>query len=89
MFQGSPLAVPTLGTPGERLGHGGSSPALMLCLLLSLQQGQSSAGHGPPGAGESPRSQPPSTIPQPLLLPQGMGGHPISLDTAMVSRLLN
>ncbi|XP_066412355.1 inactive ubiquitin carboxyl-terminal hydrolase MINDY-4B [Molothrus aeneus] len=47
------------------------------------QQGRSSAGHGPPGAGESPGSQPPSTVPRPLLLPQGMGGCPISPDTAM------
>ncbi|KAM4769475.1 inactive ubiquitin carboxyl-terminal hydrolase MINDY-4B isoform 5-T5 [Cyanocitta cristata] len=55
----------------------------MHCLLLSLQQGRSTAGNGPTGAGESPGSQPPSTIPQPLLLPQGVGGCPISLDTAM------
>ncbi|XP_068879977.1 LOW QUALITY PROTEIN: inactive ubiquitin carboxyl-terminal hydrolase MINDY-4B [Aphelocoma coerulescens] len=47
------------------------------------KQGRSSAGNGPPGAGESAGSQPPSTIPQPLLLPQGVGGCPISLDTAM------
>ncbi|KAM7043923.1 inactive ubiquitin carboxyl-terminal hydrolase MINDY-4B [Acridotheres tristis] len=38
------------------------------------QPGHSSAGHGEPGAGESPGSQP-------LLLPQG--GRPISQDTAM------
>ncbi|XP_059710865.1 inactive ubiquitin carboxyl-terminal hydrolase MINDY-4B [Haemorhous mexicanus] len=47
------------------------------------QQGRSSAGRGPPGAGESPGSQPPSTVPQPLLLPQGLGGLPISPDMAM------
>ncbi|XP_038001180.1 inactive ubiquitin carboxyl-terminal hydrolase MINDY-4B [Motacilla alba alba] len=47
------------------------------------QQGRSSAGHGAPGAGESPGSQPPCTVPQPLLLPQSAGGRPISPDTAM------
>ncbi|XP_053807857.1 inactive ubiquitin carboxyl-terminal hydrolase MINDY-4B [Vidua chalybeata] len=47
------------------------------------QQGRSSAAHGPPEAGESPGSQPPSSIPQPLLLPQGEGGRPIPPDTAM------
>ncbi|KAM3669533.1 inactive ubiquitin carboxyl-terminal hydrolase MINDY-4B [Ammospiza maritima maritima] len=47
------------------------------------QQGPSSAGPGAPGAGESPGSQPPSTVPRPLLLPQGTGGCPISPDTAM------
>ncbi|XP_030810483.1 inactive ubiquitin carboxyl-terminal hydrolase MINDY-4B [Camarhynchus parvulus] len=47
------------------------------------QHGRSSPGHGPPGAGESPGSEPPCTVPRPLLLPQGMGGRPISLDTAM------
>ncbi|XP_064241136.1 LOW QUALITY PROTEIN: inactive ubiquitin carboxyl-terminal hydrolase MINDY-4B [Passer domesticus] len=47
------------------------------------QQGRSSAGQAPPGAGECPGPQPPSTVPQPLLLPQGTGGRPISPDTAM------
>lgn len=51
-------------------------------LLLCLQPGHSRAGHGP-AAGGSQGSQPPCSIPQPLLLPQG--GRPISLDTAMVS----
>ncbi|XP_039569688.1 inactive ubiquitin carboxyl-terminal hydrolase MINDY-4B [Passer montanus] len=47
------------------------------------KQGRSSAGQAPPGAGECPGPQPPSTVPQPLLLPQGTGGRPISPDTAM------
>ncbi|XP_041323911.1 LOW QUALITY PROTEIN: inactive ubiquitin carboxyl-terminal hydrolase MINDY-4B [Pyrgilauda ruficollis] len=47
------------------------------------QQGRSGAGQGPPGAGECPGPQPPSTVPQPLLLPPGTGGRPISPDTAM------
>ncbi|XP_058667857.1 inactive ubiquitin carboxyl-terminal hydrolase MINDY-4B [Ammospiza caudacuta] len=55
----------------------------MPCLLLSPQQGPSRAGPGAPGAGESPGSQPPSTVPRPLRLPQGTGGCPISPDTAM------
>ncbi|CAN8190305.1 unnamed protein product [Coccothraustes coccothraustes] len=62
---------------------GGAAARGMPCLLLSPQQGRSSAGHGPAGAGESPGSQPPSTVPQRLLLPQGLGGRPISPDTAM------
>nr|XP_031361536.1 inactive ubiquitin carboxyl-terminal hydrolase MINDY-4B [Lonchura striata domestica] len=47
------------------------------------QQGRSSAAHGSPEAREPPGSQPPSSVPQPLLLPQGVGGRPIPPDTAM------
>ncbi|XP_023789011.1 glutamate-rich protein 6 [Cyanistes caeruleus] len=42
------------------------------------QPGRSSAAEGSPGAGQAPGSQP-----QPPLLRPGVGGRPISLDTAM------
>ncbi|XP_027541715.1 inactive ubiquitin carboxyl-terminal hydrolase MINDY-4B [Neopelma chrysocephalum] len=46
------------------------------------QRGRGRAADGPPGAGEPPGPQPPSTIPQPLLLPPGTG-RPLSPGTAM------
>ncbi|XP_027503470.1 inactive ubiquitin carboxyl-terminal hydrolase MINDY-4B [Corapipo altera] len=52
-------------------------------LLLSLQRCRGRAGDGSPGAGEPPGPQPPSTVPQPLPLPPGTGGRPLSPDTAM------